>query len=129
MRGQARLHEDRLLGGQWVPACRVPAARALSPTPPLLRRCGLFKSCDQPEKCKKKWCRKKNPVIYELDRGEKCSTKDRPEYTKPLRLCGDYSTDPGCYYCPPTTMCEKADKCDFEEATNLPQDCCPAAFR
>ena len=62
---------------------------------------------------------------------EKCSTKDRPEYTKPLRLCGVYMRTNdcppagcGCYDCPPTTMCEDVDKCDFEEAHNIPSSCC-----
>ena len=50
-----------------MPACRVPAARALSPTPPL-RRCGLYKTCE-PKKCgKKKWCQNLNPVVYEIER-------------------------------------------------------------
>ena len=55
----------------------------------------------------------------------------RPEYTKPLRLCGVYMRTNGCYDCSrppwsggPTTMCEDVDKCDFVEATNIPQSCC-----
>ena len=44
----------------------MPAARALSPTPPL-RRCGLYKTCE-PKKCGKKWRQRLKPAVYEIER-------------------------------------------------------------
>jgi len=43
-----------------------------------------------------------------------------------LRICGDYNMELniGCYNCPPTTMCEDVDKCDFEQPNDIPQNCC-----
>ena len=59
-----------------MPACRVPAARALSPTPPL-RRCGLYKTCE-PKKCGKRWRQRLKPAVYEIERppGADCTLEN-----------------------------------------------------
>ena len=62
--------------GAREPARRVPAARALSPTPPL-RRCGLYKTCE-PKKCGKKWRQRLKPAVYEIERpaGAPCTLEN-----------------------------------------------------
>ena len=62
--------------GAREPARREPAARALSPTPPL-RRCGLYKTCE-PKKCGKKWRQNLKPSVYEIERpaGADCTLEN-----------------------------------------------------
>ena len=62
--------------GAREPARREPAARALSPTPPL-RRCGLYKTCE-PKKCGKKWRQNLKPSVYEIERpaGAPCTLEN-----------------------------------------------------
>ena len=43
---------------------------------------------------------------------------------KDASTIGPEITIAGDFDCPPTIMCEDVKKCDFEQPTNIPQNCC-----